>query len=242
MLIDANTSFGCAATGDTDFTLSRLLAVLDQHGVDSALAYSRRGRDYDFVTGNDETLAVCRANPRLWPVATIDPRRLLGCRDEVTRCVEAGCVAFRFFPDVQGWPIVFQPFLDLCETIAELGLPIILPAGGPGQQTLIGERVAPYGVNVLIVGAGYWTNAETAAVMARCPNVFAECHLVDTPGTLETMGQYASFQQLVFGSDSPEVAFEPSYLMGLHADFTPRQRDAFFAGNVLRFLGREATL
>lgn len=241
MLIDANTSFGLSASDNTDYSVSRLLSVLDRHGVDHALTYSRRGRDYDFVTGNDETVATCRAHPQLWPVAAIDPRRLIGCREEVTRCADLGCVAFRFFPDAQGWPVVFQPFLDLCEAIAEVGLPIILPAGPPGQQTAIGERLAPYGVNILVVGSGYWSNAETAAVMARHPNVFAECHVVNSPGTIETMGRHADFGQLVFGSNSPATAFEPPHLMGLHADLTPEQRAGFFGGNVLRFLGREAT-
>ncbi len=241
MLIDANTSFGLSATDDTtDYSLDRLLAILDQHSVDYALTCSRRGRDYDFITGNDETVSTCRAHPRLWPVATLDPRRLIGCRDEVRRCADLGCVAFRFFPEAQGWPVVFQPFLDLCENIAEVSLPIILPVGAPGQQTLIGERVASLGVNVLIVGSGYASNAETAAVMARYPNVFAECDVVGTPGTLETLGGYASFEQLVFGSNSPETVFEAPYLMGVHADLTPEQRDGLFAGNVLRFLGREA--
>jgi len=240
MLIDANTFFGVNPRARVDHSLGRLLEVLAENHVDRALTYSRRGVEYDFVTGNDETMAAAREHPQLIPVATLDPRRHCGCREEVARCAEMGFAAFRFFPEEQGWPVVYQPFLDLCEIIAGTGLPIILPAGGAGNQTTIGERIALFGMNVLMIGAGYGTNAETAAVLARYDNVYSECHVYDTPGTLEKVGEFGGFDKLVFGSNSPDRYFGAAYLMGVHADFTEKQREGFFAGNVLRFLGKAA--
>lgn len=237
MLIDANTCFGLSATSQLDYSLETLLGLLDRHGVDRALTHSLRGVDYDFVSGNEETLQASRQHPQLIPVATIDPRRHLGCREEVRRCAEAGFAAFRFFPDKQGWPIIFQPFLDLCELIAQAGLPVILPAGGNGQQTLIAERLALLGLRVLLIGAGYSTNAETAAVLARYAGFYTESHVYDTPGTLETVGEFGGYDRLVFGSGLPDRNFGAARQMGLAADFTERRRSDFFAGNVLRFLG-----
>ncbi len=239
MLIDANTCFGLCPRDTRDLSLATLLGLLARHHVDQALTHSLRGVEYDFLSGNEETLQACREHPALLPVATIHPGRHLHCHDEVLRCADNGFVAIRFFPDAQGWPIIFQPFLDLCELIAEVGLPIILPAGPPGQQTVIGERLGPLGVSVLLTGSGYGVNAETASVLARWPGFYSESHMYDTPGTLEYVGQVAGFDRLVFGSNLPDRNFAAAYQQGACAAFSPGQRADFFAGNVLRFLGRE---
>jgi predicted TIM-barrel fold metal-dependent hydrolase len=238
MLIDANTCFGLCPRARRDLSLETLLHLLQRHGVDQALTHSLRGVEYDFLTGNEETLRAARAHPALLPVATVHPGRHAHCHDEVLRAADSGFVALRFFPDAQGWPIVSQPFLDLCELVAEVGLPIILPAGPAGQQTVIGERLGPLGVNVLLVGSGYGVNAETAAVLAQWPSFYTESHLYDTPDTLEYVGQVAGYDRLVFGSNIPDRNFAAAYQQGACADFTPGQRADFFAGNVLRFLGR----
>lgn len=239
MLIDANTCFGLNPRGGPDWPLDTLVDIVERHHLDRALTYSLRGVEYDFLSGNDETLAACRQHPALLPVGTIHPGRHVGCRDEVARCADRGFVALRFFPDRQGWPIVFQPFLDLCEVIAGVGLPVILPAGAPGQQTAIGERLGPLGLRVLVIGSSYGVNAETAAVLARWPGIFTESHMYDTPGTLEYVGQVAGFDRLVFGSNLPERTFEAAYHQGMSATFSDEQRAGFFAGNVQRFLGGE---
>ncbi|MBU0607433.1 MAG: amidohydrolase family protein [Armatimonadetes bacterium] len=238
MLIDANTCFGLCPRGGRDLSLATLLAVLRRQGVDQALTYSVRGVEYDFLSGNEETRRVCQEHPQLLPVATVHPGRHVHCRDEILRVADEGFAAVRFFPDAQGWPIVYQPFLDLCELLAEVGLPIILPAGPPGQQTAIGERLGPLGLNALLIGAGYNVNAETASVLARWPSLYTESHMYDTPGTLEYVGEVAGFDRLVFGSNSPDRSFEAAYHQGACAHFTAGQRADFFAGNLLRFLGR----
>lgn len=239
MIIDANTCFGQSPRDGRDLSLATLLEVLERHEVSEALSYSLRGVAYDFISGNHETLLVCKQHPLLLPVGTVHPGRHLHCRDEVLRCADSGFVAIRFFPDVQGWPIVYQPFLDLCELIAEVELPIIIPAGPPGQQTVLGERLGPLGIPVLLIGSGYGVNAETVSVLERRPNFYTESHLYDTPGTLEYVGQVAGFDRLVFGSNSPDRVFEAAHQMGECAEFSPGQRADFFAGNILRFLGRE---
>jgi predicted TIM-barrel fold metal-dependent hydrolase len=239
MLIDANTCFGLCPRDSRDWSVAALLGLLERHRIDQALTFSLRGVEYDFLSGNEETLRVCQAHPELLPVATIHPGRHVHCRDEILRAADNGFVAIRFFPEVQGWPIVSQPFLDLCELNAEVGMPIILPVGPSGQQTLIGERLGPLGVNVLLIGSGYSANAETASVLARWPSFYTESHMYDTPGTLEYVGQTVGFDRLVFGSNIPDRSFEAAYRQGACADFTPGQRADFFAGNVLRFLGRE---
>jgi predicted TIM-barrel fold metal-dependent hydrolase len=235
--LDATTFFGSSPAKRADWSLQTLLSILEEHGVEHALTISLRGRSYDFVAGNDETLAASREHPRLWPVATIDPRRSLGCLDEVKRCADAGFAALRFFPDHQSWPLEWLPFLEVCDAVAQTGLPIILPGGVPGQITLAGRLLAPIGLRVLFVGVGYGNMAEALAALRVYPAFFFDTHLLDTPEAIEVLCRNGGAERVVFGSNSPERCFESAQNMVEAADLTPEQRQAVSGGNLRRLLG-----
>ena len=241
MLVDINTCFGKNPKQRVDWSPETLLTLLEDKAVDRALTYSLRGVLYDFVTGNDETWEVCDRHERLIPVATIDPRRHFGCLEEVERCADRGFPVFRFFPDEQGWTINSKPFLNICEAIAEHGAPVLLPAGATGHQTLIGETIAPFGFNIVIIGAGYGVNAETYAVAAKYDNVFAETHMFDTPGTIEGLVWVAGPHKLMFGSNSPDRYFGSAYAMVQHAELSDEDRAAILGGNALKYLHLEGS-
>ncbi len=237
MLVDINTCFGKTPKRRVDWSPEVLLGMLERHGVDRALTYSLRGVLYDFITGNDETWEVCAVDERLVPVATIDPRRHFGCLEEIERCADRGFRVFRFFPDEQGWAINSRPFLNICETIAEEKAAVMLPAGGAGQQSLIGEVIAPFGFNLVIVGAGYGVNAETYAVAAAHENVFCETHMFDTPGTIEGLVWVAGPDKVMFGSNFPDRYFGAAHSMVQLAELEPEVRAAILGGNAVKFLG-----
>ncbi len=239
MLVDINTCFGKTPKRRVDWSPATLLSLLEAKAVDRALTYSLRGVLYDFITGNDETWEVCSGHQRLIPVATIDPRRHFGCLEEVERCADRGFRVFRFFPDQQGWAINSKPFLNICEAIAEQRAAVLLPAGASGQQTLIGEVIAPFGFSIVLIGAGYGVNAETYAVTAEYDNVFAETHMFDTPGTIEGLVWVAGPHKLMFGSNSPDRYFGPAYAMVQHAELTEEDRAAILGGNALKCLHLE---
>lgn len=239
MLVDVNTCFGTTPKQRVDWAPETLVALLEQYAVDRALAYSLRGALYDFATGNDETWEVCSRYEQLIPVATVDPRRHFGCLDEIERRADQGFPVFRFFPDQQGWTISSLPFLKMCEAMAEHDVAVMLPAGPAGHQSLIGEKVAPFGFNIVMVGAGYAVNAETYAATAAYRNVFAETHMFDSPGTLEGLAWVAGAHKLVFGSGLPERNFRAAYQMVQDAEFTEDGRKAVLGGNAIRHLHLE---
>lgn len=239
VLVDVNTCFGTLPTRRVDWSPQRLCTLLDQTGFDLAMTYSLRGVLYDFISGNDETFAVCEANPRLVPVATIDPRRHFGCLEEVERCDEMGFGVFRFFPDQQGWTVDSRPFLNICEAVAECGAAVMLPAGPSGHQTLIGEKIAPYGFNIIIVGAGYGVHAETYAVTAAYDNVYAETHAFNTPGCIEGLVWVAGPDKPIFGSNSPDRYFGAALEMVRCAELSDEDRTGILGGNAVEVLGLE---
>ena len=239
MLVDINTCFGKTPRKRVDWSPETLVALLRERDVDRALTYSLRGVLYDFVTGNDETWEVCRRHEMLIPVATIDPRRHFGCLDEIERCADRGFSVFRFFPDQQGWTVDSAPFLKICETLAEHAVAVMLPAGPAGHQSLVGREVAPFGFNVVLVGAGYGSNAETYAVCTSYDNVFAETHQFASPGTIEGLAWVAGAHKLMFGSNSPDRYFGAARMMVDSADLSETDRAAILGHNAVRYLRLE---
>jgi predicted TIM-barrel fold metal-dependent hydrolase len=240
-IYDANTAFGSSPAKDADWSLGTLLRILEEHGVERALTISLRGKYYDFITGNDETLESCRNHPVLLPAATVDPRQYLDCSEEVRRCVDQGFLAFRFFPDSQGWPLEWLPFFEICELLAEHGLPIILPAMPAGTITQAGRHLAPYGMRVLFLGAGYGIMAEVIAAIKQYPRFYFDTHLLDTPGAFEVLCRAGGSDRLVFGSGTPERYFESAANMLNTSDLTPEQRRRISQDNLREFLGQRRT-
>ncbi len=235
---DSNTAFGSSPAKRADWSLPTLLRILDEHQVEHALTISLRGKYYDFVAGNDETLKACRNHPTLLPVATVDPRQYLDCAEEVRRCVDHGFLAFRFFPDHQGWPLEWLPFFEICELIAEHGLPIILPATPAGTITAAGRHIAPYGLRVLFVGAGYTIMAEVLAALKQYPRFYFDTHLMDTPGALEVLCSGGGSDRVLFGSNAPERYLESALNMLSTADLAPDQESKIARDNLREFVGQ----
>jgi len=261
MLIDANTCFGAAPTRrvsyaaavtrarmmdapgpadptvqDVDWSLDNLLAILDGHGVERALTWSLRGKLYDPVGSNEETWQAARRHPQLVPVATLDPRRGPGWREELARCIDRGLRVFRLFPDEQGWSLGALPFPRIAEALAEHAATVMLPAGGPGQQTAMARTLCPLGLTVVAVGATFAGIAESMAVMAEHERFFCETSAMCTGGAIEAVVGAVGAGQLLFGSNSPEFAFEAPLNLVARAEIPAADRERILGGNALAHL------
>jgi predicted TIM-barrel fold metal-dependent hydrolase len=234
-IIDINTFFGLSRERPTDWSLDTLLRLLDRAGVARALTLSLRGVYYDFVAGNEETLRACAAHPQLVPVATVDPRRYVGCREEIRRCLDRGVRLFRFFPDLQGWALDGLDFLRLVEALAGQGV-LMVPANRPGWPSLAARYLAPLGVPVVLLGVGYSVFGELLAALAAHPNLYCDGMLFDSPGAYELVCAEVGAGRVMFGSGLPERYFASARLMVEHADLTPQQRAAIFYRNAARVL------
>ncbi len=261
MLIDVNTCFGVMPTRrvayadvvtrarmiddptpadptaqDIDWSPGNLRRVLDRHRVERAFTYSLRGVLYDAVTGNDETWAAARLDRRLVPVATLDPRRDVAWRDEISRCIDRGARVFRFFPDEQGWSIGALPFPRIAEALAEHRVTVMLPAGRWGQQTAMAQMLCPLGLTVVAMGATFAVVAESIAVMGEHERFLCETSAMCTGGMIETVVGEAGAGQLLFGSNSPEFSFEAPLGLVTRAAINEGERERILARNALELL------
>ncbi len=223
-------------TQDVDWSLDGLLRTIDRYGVHRACAYSLRGRLYDFVSGNDETLRVSERHRQIVPVATIDPRRHFGCLEEVERCVDSGFRIFRFFPGEQGWSVRSLPFLTLCEELAQYPVAIMLPAGRWGDQTFVAEVLAELDLTVVIMESSFDTGAETAALLERYDGLYADTSALNTADTIQAIVEHAGAGKLLFGSDSPQMYFTSSLKLVQAARIAPAQREMVLGHNALAVL------
>ncbi|MCX7599901.1 MAG: amidohydrolase family protein, partial [Armatimonadetes bacterium] len=236
--IDVNTFFGFDRSRQRDYPLQELLRLLDHHRVARALTVSFRGAYYDFAAANDDVLAAARRHPQLIPAATIHPGRYLGCLEEVRRRIDEGVVAFRFFPDLQGWHPSELHFLRVAEAIAvHGGRVILLPGGIAGWPTALARHLGHLPVTVVMVNVSYGVLGEAIAAMAYAPNLACEGTMFDTPWVYETLCREVGQDRIFFGSGLPARYFSSAYGMVQHAELSEQQRAAILYDNAARVLG-----
>jgi predicted TIM-barrel fold metal-dependent hydrolase len=233
-IVDAGTMFGVRPALDQDLGSQTLLGLLAGNGVAHALVYSLKAVQFDACHGNDETLALCQRHAELSPVAVVDPRQGPDAFQEVARCAGLGFVAYRLFPDRQGWAIGNQAFLHLLRAIAETGCPAIVHTPASGDATtllnLIGEWESP----IVLAAVTYSTLSEALVVLADAPNFYLEAHRVALPGQVELMVDQVGAGRLLFASWAPLHAQRPTIDMVLAAEIDPAAKAAILGANARR--------
>ena len=239
-VIDCNTHFGFLPYRDTDVSLGRLLSSMDAYGVAAALSYSLKGVAYDFADGNDETLGVSRANPRILPVATVDPRRHIGVIEEIGERRNQGFVALRVFPEHQGWRINSAMFRPILRELERVRMPLMVASQGSGTPTDILGAVENSTIPVILCSVGYANLAEALAACMEHANLYLDTHIHDTPDSLEIAVEAIGAERFVFGSNSSSCSMRSSLNVVAESGLTDEQKAMIFAGNACRLLGIQA--
>jgi predicted TIM-barrel fold metal-dependent hydrolase len=235
-IVDSNTFFGFSPREKVDYSLDALEGMLKKNSVAQAMSLSLRGVSFDFQEGNDETLAASKQRPWLIPCATIDPRRHLGCLEEIHRMREAGVKAFRFFPDVQGWPVDFLPMRNLLVEIDRLGGIAFVPAGENGMGTRTLSILDGLLVPTILVGATYVSLGEAIACLQSSPNLYLDTQQLVTPMALEVLTQEVGVDRVIFGSRAPERSLRAAIRMVADSSLSESDKAKVFSGNVLHLL------
>ena len=236
-VINANTHFGFLPYRDTDVSIEKLISTMDAYGVAASLSHSLMGVAYDFEEGNDETLAVSKSNPRILPVATVDPRRYLGVVEEIEKRKSQGFVALRVFPEQQGWRINSIMMKPIIKELERLKMPLMVACQGNGTVTDILWALGDSTVPVILSMVGYGNLGEALAAMKEKPNLYADTQINDTPDSLAVAVDAIGPERFVFGSGSPSSSMRTGLNLVAEANLTDEQKAMIFSGNVCRILG-----
>jgi len=204
MKFDANTFFGALTHKNIDYSLEALLKALKDAGIERALTYSLRGVTYDYSEGNDETLDASRKYPQLIPVATIDPRRYIGCVEEVDKRADQGFKIVRFFPELQGWSVEGALFEKILARMGERNLAAMFSMGPSGNASRLMRMARPYGVPIILADVSYGGLSEAVAVARSYDRTYIESNKLNTPDAVEFIASEVGPERILFGSRSPE--------------------------------------
>jgi len=236
-IVDIGTLFGVRPATDLDLSAETLLRMMANNQVDEALTCSLKAIQYNFSTGNDQTLDLCRAHPSLHPVAVVDPRQAPDCLAEVERCASAGFVAFRFFREYQGWAIANQSFKHLLQAIVQTGKPVIVHTPASGDATALLDIAGGWDIPVVLASITYSILSEALAVVTDGPNFYLEAHRVALPGQVEAMIETVGAERLMFGSWAPLFSQRPSMDMVLESEISQADKSLILSGNARRVFG-----
>lgn len=228
------------AVQDIDWSLDNLRRIMDRHDIKHALAYSLQGKLYDFVSGNDETLDAAELDERIVPVATIDPRRHFGCLTEVERCMDLGIRLFRFFPDAQRWSVNSLSFLRLCDEMVGQSVVLMLPSGPCGRQSHLAGIMEDRGISAIFTGTTFQAISEAMSI-GGSSNIYWETSAMHSVEAIASMISEVGIDRLLFGSNSPEYAFEAPRNLVSQTGIDPSEMVRIMAGNAASLLGLDIT-
>ena len=228
------------------------------------------GEDCSFEKGesaisNDELAKLVALEPGLFiGFASVDPRREDAAEELRRAFTELGLAGLtlntakcRLYP----WD---QRIFRLCEICREYGKPVVLHSGFCLEKDAFSRYARPADfeeliaafpeINFCLTHVGWPWVQETAALLIKYPNAYANTALMNFDGPVqlyhkvfkEDMGEYwvehNLADKLMFGSDSPRIR-PVRAKRGLEAlGLRPDVMEKICWRNALRFLGREEKL
>lgn len=233
-IVDAATCIGARPEDDRSFDPNTLFHEMDRAGVAEALCSHSGALRYHMRKGHAILRELCRKEPRLHPVAIINPSLYLGVAEEILRCAEEGFVGFRFAPYAQGWSLESEPFYTALEIVATTGLPLAIELSASGDATRLARIVAGVSAPVILANITYSTLGEAVMVMKRHANLHLEAHRLVTPGVVELLVAEVGYERLLFASGAPFWEISPTLCMIREADLSESAKGAILGGNARR--------
>lgn len=239
MIIDAFAVAGGYPARPIKIGPPELRAAMGKNGVDRALTMSMRAIQVDAVTGNDYLIALAASDPRILPVAVLDPRAVTQLDLIIERAVAGNVAALAFHMTAIPCPVGSRLFSRALERASSSGKPLVFVCNERGQLSQIAERTASAGCGrVLLAGVSYHHLGELLLLLEEFDHLYVETSWQVSPGAVEMLAT-AGPGRVLHGSMAPLRPMRPALNMVADADFAPEVRADVLGRNALRFLGQE---
>jgi len=235
-IVDVNTLFGPLPAASVDLPVDTLLELMQQRQVGTACTLSTLGLLLDPNIGNAATKAACSEHSELLPAATLNPAMFFGGDAVVTQLKSEGFRMVRFFPDAQGWPVNYAPFLDLAQRIQAAGLPIMVNIEAPGEVTALSQTLDFFTGPVILASLDPPHLAEALAVLRKRANWHLEISGLLSPGALKLVVDSVGAERLLFGSGAPSLSLTAVLNTVRYAELSDTARGQLFSANARRLL------
>lgn len=209
MIIDAHVRLGRGR--EVELTVERLLATMDELGIDKALVSpDERSIAYDNRVGNEHVArAAAGSAGRLLPYAVANPWRGRAAVEELARARDAGAVALALDPTLQGFDVLDGLADPLIEFAGTYGWPVYIRTGTPPTAlplpvASLARRTPEIAFVMGKSGAtDFWIDAVPALTYA--PNLYADTAYApwDTVLTGFAAAADVGAHRVVFSTDAP---------------------------------------
>ncbi len=246
MIVDSLTYLGESIFGQS-VSAADLLAVLDEVGVDRAVAVPMKPPGYHLGPANEAVAEAVRAQPdRLTGLARVDPNLGQDACAELERALtDLGLRGLFLHP----WEETFRVSAAFVDPVVEVArrhdVPVMIAAGYPwlSEGLQVGDLarrfpdvrfVATNGGQINISGLG---QTDVELTLAACPNVAVQTAGVYREDFLENVVERFGADRLLFASGYPLLDMRFEILRGrwLHVD--EAARGAVLGGNAADLLG-----
>ncbi len=236
-VIDIKTFFGSWPKQSLDVTPADLLENMQRRGISRSVTVSSTAMLYDEVSGNQETLSECAADPALIPAATLHPHNYLEAEGHIPALREQGFRAFRFFNALEGYGLGLYCLTQMLRESAQAGLPCIADAITVEDPYRLARLSEETGATIICTGLGYSHEAEVIALARDFPRVYFDAGRLTGPDGIRLFCRHAGAHRLVYGSGYPLDDTLPSLLLLQQADITEEERRRIASENVRELLG-----
>jgi predicted TIM-barrel fold metal-dependent hydrolase len=230
-IFDAHCHIGEALHSGRVQSAESILARMDRHGIDRALAIPFPAV-HDYREAHDEIGAAVRLNGRRFAgAACLNPfvgERLY--REEVRRCRERfGFKALKIQPQFQPVDLTAERNGFIFETALENGLAIVFHTGSgipyalPSAVMPAARRYPELKIVLAHCGGGGVLLQDALVAAQFCPNIYLELSTLMPNHVLEVLSRIPS-NRLMAGSDLPEnTEVEITKILGLEVSAEIRQ-------------------
>jgi len=235
-IVDANTTTGLHPTHKLDISVERLVRDMDEHRIAASLTLSTIGIFHNYAAGNAVTLQAAKANNRLVPMATVNPKDYFGSAADIQAIRKQGFRVFKFFPAEQGWTIDSAAFGEVLKQLATLKVPVMINTAHAGEPSSAGRIASSYPAPVVLCSVSLATLSEAVAVMGELPNVMIETDELHVPGALEMVASRIGADRIIFGSGAPHRSIAASLQYVLSSELSDEDKQRVLGGNIKRIL------
>jgi predicted TIM-barrel fold metal-dependent hydrolase len=228
---------------DASLTVDELLASMDRLGIDRAVLSPAEGylpvRNRE---GNELTAeAAASSEGRLLAYAVATPWLGIEAVEELKRAREAGAVALKLDPALQGFDLLDGQAEPLVAFAVESGWPVYVRTGTPphGLPLQLAWLAARFPEGAFLLGKSGATDFshDGPATLAAAPNVYADSVYVEWPTALAAADPAGRGERVFFSTDAPfgDPAIELARVT--EAAYGSNVRRAILGGTLARLLG-----